>query len=66
MHLEQKLTDCRINLPIGALAATIMAFTIKTPSSTELMRISLKEKIVSLDLAGSLLVMGEYEGYKVT
>lgn len=47
----------RISLPIGALAATIMALTIKISSSAESARTSLKEKIFSLDLAGSLLVL---------
>ena len=57
---ECDLTICRISLPIGLLAAIITAFTVRTPSSTGSTRIPLKEKIISLDLGGSLLVLGEY------
>ncbi|OCT49414.1 putative HC-toxin efflux carrier TOXA [Cladophialophora carrionii] len=47
-----------ISLPLGALAALIMVMTVKTLPSTETVRVPLKEKVVSLDLAGSLLVLG--------
>jgi len=59
LNLECHLTICRISLPIGVLAAIILACTIETPLSTESTRIPLKEKIISLDLGGSLLVLGE-------
>ncbi|KAJ9615264.1 hypothetical protein H2200_001339 [Cladophialophora chaetospira] len=50
-----------ISLPIGLLAAIITGFTIKTPS-TESTRIPLKEKIISLDIGGSLLVLALEKG----
>lgn len=53
------LTLLRISLPIGVFAATIMALTIKSRSAPDPIRTPLKDKIVSLDLGGSLLVLGK-------
>ncbi|KIW92406.1 uncharacterized protein Z519_07390 [Cladophialophora bantiana CBS 173.52] len=47
-----------ISLPVGALAAATTALTVKMPSMLESMRVSLREKLFSLDVAGSLLVLG--------
>ncbi|KIW22645.1 uncharacterized protein PV07_10922 [Cladophialophora immunda] len=47
-----------ISLPVGAMAATTTALTVKMPSLPESVQVSLREKLFSLDLAGSLLVLG--------
>ncbi|OAL18357.1 hypothetical protein AYO22_10773 [Fonsecaea multimorphosa] len=47
-----------ISLPVGALAAATTALTVKVPSVPEAIQVPLKEKLISLDLTGSLLVLG--------
>ncbi|EXJ56436.1 hypothetical protein A1O7_06780 [Cladophialophora yegresii CBS 114405] len=49
---------CKISLPLGALAASIMVMTVRQLPSPESDQVPLKEKVVSLDLAGSLRVLG--------
>ncbi|KIW41851.1 uncharacterized protein PV06_05456 [Exophiala oligosperma] len=47
-----------ISLPIGFLAAAIMSVFLQVPAVAAPMRTNLKEKIVSLDLAGACLICG--------
>ena len=47
----------RVNIPIGCLAAGMMFFFIKTPANVRPASASLREKLINLDLLGSLSVM---------
>lgn len=49
----------RINLPIGACAAILMTLSFRVPTAAQPIRISWKQKAVSLDLPGAFLVAGQ-------
>ena len=47
-----------INLPIGGLSAFIVLFTLTPPKSRQQQSVSLKEKILQMDLPGTFTIMG--------
>ncbi|KAL3488145.1 major facilitator superfamily domain-containing protein [Aspergillus germanicus] len=47
-----------INLPIGGVAAVVILFFFKTPSSAKPAQATFKEKMLQLDLVGAALMMG--------
>lgn len=47
-----------INLPVGALAATVILLTFKTPPTATRVDATLKEKLLQMDFPGTALVMG--------
>ena len=47
-----------INLPIGGLSGLIILFFFRDPSSAKPVQATLREKVLQMDLVGSLLVMG--------
>ena len=52
-----------INLPIGALSASIILLFSKTPSAAKPKSASLREKLLLMDLVGVVLVMGAVISY---
>lgn len=46
-----------INLPIGGVAATITFFFFKPPLSAKPVQVTLREKLLQLDLVGAALMM---------
>ncbi|KAH7079834.1 major facilitator superfamily domain-containing protein [Paraphoma chrysanthemicola] len=47
-----------INLPVGGLAALVIAITFKTPAAVKRVDATLKEKLLQMDFPGTALVMG--------
>jgi MFS family permease len=47
-----------INLPIGGVSATIILLTLSPPKSFEQEKVSWKEKILQMDLPGTVTIMG--------
>jgi MFS family permease len=52
-----QLTRPRISLPLGALAAGMMMISFTTPSAAAPASATLKEKVIHMDLVGSLSIM---------
>jgi MFS family permease len=52
-----------INLPIGGVSAFIITFFFKAPSGAKPVQASLKEKLLQMDLVGTVLVMGGVISY---
>ncbi|KAL2127329.1 hypothetical protein VTI74DRAFT_10898 [Chaetomium olivicolor] len=52
-----------INLPIGGLSAVIIAFFFTSPPGAKPVQATLREKVLQMDLVGTLLVMGGVIAY---